>query len=103
MTDTDTFAPDPRGFFTRVVHRLFPFKFEDWPDWIFETGNGLCTDVTVHFSWPDRLRILFGGRLFVETRTATTYEPGPSKSHSRIYVQEPRWAQKAKTAREKGP
>ena len=90
MNDTQAYNPKRYGFFRRTVHRFFPVKFGDWPDWIFETHNGLCTDVTIHFDWRDKLRILFGGRVFVETRTRTANDPGPSKSHTRVYVQEPK-------------
>ena len=62
---------------------IFPFNFDKWPHHIPESEalqHGITTDVRIHFGWKDRLRILIGGTVRVETMTLMDVQP--NKTHS---------------------
>ncbi len=68
---------------TKILMRLFPSKYCDEPDY---TGGHyadvVVTVVTVHFSFADRLRLLFTGMLRVQTKTLTENRCGLTISNS---------------------
>ena len=50
-------------------------------------NDAVISDTSVVLGWPDRVRVLFHGRLSVYTRTLTEYEPGMVKRvESRVTV-----------------
>lgn len=60
----------------RVLRWLFPSRplpYEDAPDW---SKDGMYIVTYTHLSFVDRLRVLVGGKLRVETRTWCEHAPG---------------------------
>jgi hypothetical protein len=58
-------------------------RWVTWPEW---AKDAIVTDVTVTFSWRDRLRILCGKRPVVTVKTFTRMVIGEQATQSRVYV-----------------
>jgi transposase InsO family protein len=82
-------APDPTPFWKRHINRLFgPYHppTPDLPEW---ATDGVSVDTRVNFSFVDRIRILFSGKVFVRSWTACENPPGRAESTSSAIVQSP--------------
>ena len=93
-----TLMPTPRPFWDRkfrdVLYWLFPPNYDKWPD-TMEGKHVVSITTDLFLDWKDRLRVLFGGVIRLDTITRTTGEPsefqpfGPMDSVSAVEIRPP--------------
>lgn len=90
-------APSPetgvRKWIARLRWKLFPYTYCPQPEAPVYFKNVIVHNVRVDVSFTDRLRVLFSGRLIVESRIATQEHSGSMISASQFSALPPRWMQ----------
>ena len=83
-------APDPHPWRSWWRRKLFPARICTFPDTVeFVMRDAVMVDTVVHLSWLDRSRMLFCGKLRVESRTICENCVGKTVSSSVAYVLPP--------------
>jgi hypothetical protein len=86
--------PLPSRWFRRALYWLFPPNYDKWPD-TMEGRHVVSITTDIFLGWRDRLRILCGGVLRLDTITRSTGESteaqpyGPMDSTSAIEIRPP--------------
>jgi hypothetical protein len=77
----------------RLRDFIFPYQFNTFPDVMDypELPHSFGTETVCHFDWKDRIRILFGGVVKIETISFVANTPGKPITHSSVTVQEPKY------------
>jgi len=73
--------------------KLFPSAHCDYPE-AHGMKDCLVIRITIHVSWPDRIRLLFTGRAVVESKTVTENRIGLNATQSCAYVLPPRYLER---------
>lgn len=76
----------PRGFWQKLMFKIFPYKVLEPPEPDFVQKDVLVTKTYTHFDWMDRLRILCTGKIQTWVETACETTPGRVKSESIVNV-----------------
>lgn len=72
----------------RLARKLFPYRLQEFTE--PPNMNGwMRTNINVHLSIADRLRLLIGGRLLIETTTYTEHQVPHAESFSSVNVLAP--------------
>jgi hypothetical protein len=77
----------------KIGWKLFPPNYVESPD-LMEAHDCVHTTVHVEFSFLDRLRILFSGKVKVEVRTTTENLVGNCVSASIAFPKPPPWLER---------
>lgn len=85
----------PTTWADRLRWKLFPIDGCEIPD--VPAKDCVITRTKVRFSFAGRLRLLFSGRLTVETKTATENIVGNCETASCCYINAPKFMERQST------
>lgn len=75
-------TPDPVPWYRRLYNRVFPWVPCELPEAPASFQDVIISRAKVNLSFADRLRVLFTGKLEVETRIVTENLVGSTRSKS---------------------
>jgi hypothetical protein len=81
------YSNSPWTWREKLTFKLFPVNPCMWPEAPANFKGALACNTNVHLNFLDRIRVLFTGRLVVETRTVTENEIGDNVTSSSVYSQ----------------
>lgn len=82
---------EPRlGPLARIARRLFPMRHLEYPEFP-GCRDGITSVVVTEFSFLDRLRLLFSGRLETKVHVAVTVPVGRTATAAQSVPRPPRW------------
>ena len=81
-----TYTPTLRE---KIGRKLFPPGWHNYPEPDFPVKDCLVCDTVTDFSFVDRVRILFSGRVYTRTRTDTENEIGKHVTAATVIIRPP--------------